>query len=180
MQLLIDDLLDLGGGTDGDRTLGHHQHIAVDVLPDGAGNIEDVLQVGAAILVGWGADGAEDDVHLIDDVLKTRRETQSARLAVLVDQCLKSRLIDGNLALVQGVNFLFVDIDAGHVYTHFAETGAGDESDISSAYNRDFHMMMSCFKMHSGSTSHVKPECRVINCRYPLMGFSRSLGVSSI
>ena len=38
----------------------------IQVLADGLGDLEDILQVGTAIFVGWGAHSAEDDVHLVE------------------------------------------------------------------------------------------------------------------
>ena len=66
--------------------LGNDNNISVDVAANGVRNLQDILEVGAAVFIGRCAHGNEHDVHVIEFLLETRAETQSARFGVLVDE----------------------------------------------------------------------------------------------
>ena len=57
----------------------------------------------------------------------------------MLDHLGEAGLVDRNLALVEAVDFLLVDVDAGDVVAAVGETSAGDESDVSGANDCDFH-----------------------------------------
>ena len=51
---------------------------------------------------------------------------QAARFHILVDQGLKTWLINRNDALIQGINLVLINVYTCHMDTHFTETGARD------------------------------------------------------
>ena len=124
---------------DGNGRFRHNQHVAVHALPDSARHVENVVQVGGAVFVGRSADSYEYDFHAVDYGRKVGCKIEPVFMAVSFHHFVESRLVDGNFACREAGNFIFVDVDASHMVTHFGKTCAGNESHISCAYNRDVH-----------------------------------------
>ena len=64
---------------------------------------------------------------------------QPLGLDVALDQLGQPRLVDRDLAAVEGVDLLLVDVDAGHVVAALGEAGAGDQADVTGADHGDLH-----------------------------------------
>ena len=102
-------------------------------------HVEDVAQVGAAVLVGRRPHGAEHGLGLVETRRQFGSEVQTALADVARDHFLKAGLIDGDDALLQLVDFFLVDVDTGHFDAHLGKAGTGDETYVSRSDDRYFH-----------------------------------------
>ena len=59
---------------------------------------------------------------------------------VPVDHLLESRLVNGNFALLEPLNFLGIDIYTGHFVAAVGKTGPGHESHVTGANHHNFHV----------------------------------------
>ena len=69
--------------------------------------------------------------------LGVRREAEPALLAVAGDHLVEARLVDRDLAGVQARDLGRVDVDADDVVAGVRQAGAGDETDVTGAKDRD-------------------------------------------
>src|SRR5690606_27059155 len=95
--------------------------LAIHVAADGGRDLEHVLQVGAAVLAGRRAHGDEDDVGAAHARAHVRREAQPAVLLVADDEFLETRLVDGDLVLLQAGDLRFVDVRTDDVIAGVGE-----------------------------------------------------------
>ena len=119
LRLALHGLTYLGGRTHRYRPLGDDDLVAVHGAADGAGGLEDVLEVGRAVFVRRGAHGDEDDVGGLDGSGDVGRERQAAGAEVAGDQRLESGLVYGDLAGVEAGDLFFDDIRADDVVDGF-------------------------------------------------------------
>ena len=104
---------------------------------DGAGHFLDVAEVGRAVRLGRRADGDEDGPRRADGLGQVGGEAQPSFVDVLADDRVEPGLVDRDLPLAQGFDLPDVDVDADHVVAEVGQTGAGDETDVSGADDRD-------------------------------------------
>ena len=71
----------------------------------------------------------------LERVGQLRREVHP--LAVLRDDLREARLVDGDLAALQAIDLVHVDVDADDLGPELRETGGGDESDVAGADHAD-------------------------------------------
>ena len=93
---LGDDFGDLQGRTYRDCRLDDKHAVLGDVLPEVLGNVKDGAQVGRAVLIGGGVDGAEDKVLVDKALFIVAQEREPLVVDVAVDHVVQSRLIDGD------------------------------------------------------------------------------------
>jgi hypothetical protein len=67
------------------------------------------------------------------------REAQPSFADVLADDLVEAGLVDRDLALVEGVDLLDVDIDTDHVVAEVGEAGAGHEAHVARSDDCDVH-----------------------------------------
>ena len=106
---------------------------------DGAGSVEKDHQVRLAVGGGGGLDGHEDVFAARDALFRIECEAEAALSHPLADQRLKAWFVDGELPPAQALHLLTVDIQTGHPVAQVREAGAGDEANISRAYDRNLH-----------------------------------------
>lgn len=56
------------------------------------------------------------------------------------NQLQQTRLVDGQLPLLQAGNFRGILVNAHHVVAAFRQAGGGDQADIAGADDRDLHV----------------------------------------
>ena len=98
-----------------------------------------ILQVGRTVFIRRGTDCDELDGAMSDSFLDGRREAQPACGLVARHHRFQTRLVDGNAALVEDADLIYVDIQTEHVVANLGKTGARNETDITGADNGDFH-----------------------------------------
>jgi hypothetical protein len=57
--------------------------------------------------------------------------------AVLGHELGQARLVDGDLALLQALDLVGVDVDAPHLVAEVRETGRGDQADVAGSDDAD-------------------------------------------
>ena len=63
---------------------------------------------------------------VVDALGGVGREFETGGLGIALDQLIETGLVDRDLAGLQAVDFLLVEVDADHVVTGLCEAGAGD------------------------------------------------------
>ena len=74
----------------------------VDQTAEGGGYFAYIFEIGAAVLVGWCADGAEHSRHAVDAVGQISGEMQTSFRHITLDYLLKPRLVDRDYAVNPG------------------------------------------------------------------------------
>ena len=90
------------------------------------GDLENVFQVGRAVLAGRCRKSQEDDLRIADTFRQVRGEAESALFDVTFEQDIQVRFVNRDFATLHTRDFRCVDIDAYHVVTGFREARAGD------------------------------------------------------
>ena len=134
-----DGLRDFLAGLDRDGAFIDDDLVFLDVRGDLARDALDEAEVDAAIRLRRRGHGDEDDLRGFNRVADGRSESQAAGGDVLFNEVLEARLVDGDVPGLQQVDLLFIIIDADHFVTHFSETGARDQSDVSRTDDRKIH-----------------------------------------
>lgn len=98
-----------------------------------------MAQVGAAVLVGRRADRDEDDFGMRDGAVIVGGEQNPSSRRIAGNQLVQTRLMDGNLARVEHVDFPGVDVKAQDRVADIGKTGAGNQANVASADNGNFH-----------------------------------------
>ena len=139
VELFLDDGLDLLRGADRDGGLGHENGVLLDVLAEGAGDGEHVLQVGGTVFVRGRAHGAEDHFYIVKDTGEVGRELEPAFALVPENHLVEARFVYGDFAFLEGFNLGLVHVDAGDVDAHFGKACTADKSYIAGSDNRNVH-----------------------------------------
>ncbi len=142
----LQNFADAGGHlvarADRDGGLVHHDLEVGHVFGDRFGDRQNVLQVGRTVFIRRCAHGDELDLAETDPGLGVGGEQESACLAVALHHIAEPGFVDGHAAIVQDVDFCGIHIYAHHLVADLCEAGAGDESHVTAAENRDFHNLM--------------------------------------
>ena len=115
------------------------------MAPEGAGYLQDVSQIGRAVLVGRGADGREDHFDVVEAFGEVGGEVEASCTDVALHERIEPRFVDGDGAAVQCVDLLPVYVHAGDVEPHFGEAGPRYQADIARTHDCDFHHSLSRF-----------------------------------
>ena len=67
-------------------------------------------------------------------------EMQAPGGDVAFDHLLQAGLINGYAAFIQDADFFSVQIQAQHVIANLGQAGAANQTDVTGADNRDFHV----------------------------------------
>ena len=127
------------GGTHRHGGFIDHQAVAVDMLADGGGHRQHMLEVGGAVFTRRGAHGYEQQGAEAHGLVGVGGERQAALFAVARQHGFQSGLVDGHFAAVQGAHPLDVHIGAQHLMPHIRQAGGGDQADIAGAEHGDTH-----------------------------------------
>jgi len=137
-----DGLADLLTGLHRDGGFVDDDAIAVfglEGLRDFAGHLLDEAEVHGTIRLGRGGDRNENDVTVPDAIGGRSRELQATGLHVLGHNLLETGLEDGDLALEEHFDFLFVVVDTSDFVSDFGKASTGGESNVSGANDGEFH-----------------------------------------
>ena len=134
-QPLANDAVDLFGGTHRHRGLVGHDHGSADVVTDGLGHLENVLEVRAAVLVRGRAHGNEDHFGIGKRLRRIGGEMQASTVNIVTNHRLEPGLVDRDTAFIEAIDLVGVDVHAGDVMTDLGQAGARDQSDVARAEN---------------------------------------------
>ena len=112
---------------------------AIDVFADGARDGEHILQVCAAVLVGWRADGDEDDAAVSDAGDGVGGETQATARTIGLNQLGQTGLENRNFATFEIGDLGGVDVHTHDIVADFGQTGPRDQTDVPRAEDGDAH-----------------------------------------
>jgi len=84
-----------------------------------------VRQIGRAIFAGGRPDPDEDNRRKFGAFLVTGREPEPSSLRVSRHNFRKAGLVDWNLALLQALDLVLVDVDAKHIISNIGQAGSG-------------------------------------------------------
>ena len=98
-----------------------------------------VAQIRAAVFVRRRANGDKNDLCMCNRVRSIGGEAQRLARAIGGNDILQARLVDRNLACVQTLDLVRVDIDTDHIVADIRNAGTGDETDVSGSKNTDPH-----------------------------------------
>ena len=107
--------------------------------PDGAGDAQHILKVGAAVLVRRRPYRNENDLAMGHGGHRIGGKAKPPLGAIGPHDGLQARLVDGNFTALEALDFRCVDVDAYHLVAHFREAGACYQAYIAGAKNRYFH-----------------------------------------
>ena len=93
---------------------------------DLAGDALDEAEIDAAVGLGRRGNGDEDDFRSGDGIADRGGEGEASGGDVLFDEVFEAGFIDGDLAILEGVDFFEIVIDADDGVTDFSEAGACD------------------------------------------------------
>ena len=138
-QLLSHCLLDPLRRTHGHRALGYQQSVAIDLAAELARHLQNIAQVGTAVLVGRRSDGTEHNLDLVQALAQLGRKVQTTVGHIACDQLFKTRFIDWDLPLSEHFDLTFIDINTGHIGTHLGEARPRHQPDITRTYDCYLH-----------------------------------------
>ena len=106
---------------------------------DGGGHSQNILQVGGTILVRWRAD--RDELHRAVAYPDSGigGELQPTSGVVIAYQVFQAGFINGNLALLQTLDLVRIDIHTDDVMANLRQHGALHQSDIAGTKYGYFH-----------------------------------------
>ena len=129
------------------RGLGDDDLVAVEVVGDGLGHLDDVREIGRTVLLGRGADGDEDRQGAPDGRVEIGGEVEPTGLGVLFHQRVETRFVDRHLTAQQHVDLALVLVDAGDVDAEVGETRSGDQTHVAGTYHADVHRQPPCISV---------------------------------
>ena len=109
------------------------------MLADGAGNIEDIAQIGGTVFVLRRAYCDEDDFSMSNTSAYIGAEIESASGIVGFHHCFEARLKNRHLSRFERRHFGCINIDTEHIVTHFGKTGTCHQANIAGAEHCQFH-----------------------------------------
>ncbi len=139
LQFLADRRFHLVAGAHRHRALVDHHGVARHVLAERARGRQHVGQVGRAVLVRRRADRDHHDVGEMSALGRRGAEIQATLVAIALHHRLQARLVDRDLTAIEPVDLRPVQVDAQDLVTDVRKAGTGDEPDITSSDDRDFH-----------------------------------------
>jgi hypothetical protein len=92
-------------------------------------------EVGVARVRGRGADRDEEQARVLERIRDVRREMQA--VLVLGDELRQARLVDRDLARLQALDLLGIDVDAVDVAAEGSEASCRDQADVPGADDAD-------------------------------------------
>ena len=144
---------------------------------DLAGDFFDEAQVHAAIGLRWGGHGDEDDLAMLDALLRGGGEAQTAGGDVLFDDGFEAWLVNGNLSSEEGLDFAWVIVHAADLMADFCKTSACGETDVTGTDDGEFHVRASTLRAHGWWLKYTlqtfSSRWAGINCRLASAGPGR-------
>ena len=114
---------------------------------EGAGDLQNIAQIGRSVFVGRCSDCRKDHLDLIEARAQIGREVEASGFDVAAHEFAQSGFVDGNFAGEQPFDFLAVDIDACNVDACFSKAGSGDEPDVTGSNDGDIHILYMIYIM---------------------------------
>ncbi len=139
VEFFLDGGLDFLGGADRDGGFRHENGVLLDVLAEGAGYCENVLQIGGAVFVRRRAHGAEDHLYVVEDAGEVGREAEAAFALVPQDHFIKARFVYGNFSFLERFDFRLVHIDACDVDAHFGKACTTNKPNVAGTDDSNIH-----------------------------------------
>ena len=145
-QLIQNFSLDLIRGPHRYRGLINNDFVFVHMLTNGFGHRENVFQICRTVFVRRSADSNNLNFGEFNGFARIGREVEATRCVILNNHRLQTRLIDGDNALLQVIDFYFINIDACHMVPNICQAGTGDQTYIPRAENSNFQSITCIFK----------------------------------
>ena len=133
------ELLNLRVRADGDGALVDDDEVVGRVLGQLLSDGEDRAQVCLSVVRGRGPDGDEGQVDIANGGREVGREGQAPCARVLLDHLFEARLVDRNLVALKALDLRRVFVDANHALTGRGKACAGDQANVSSSNDAEFH-----------------------------------------
>jgi hypothetical protein len=141
-ELARDDPAHPVGGAHGHGGLVDHDLGRGHPPPDLGGHRVHVLEVAGAVVALRGAHGDEDHLGVLEPLAQVGGEMQAALLGVALDQVFQAGFKDVDLAALQDLHDLGVDVHAEDIVSHFGEAGSGNQSHVAGADDAHVHNSM--------------------------------------
>ncbi len=106
-------------------------------IGDGLGHRPHVSEVGLAIHAGGGAHSDEGELGIRQRLGVVGGEGETTAPNVALDELLQSRLVDGHDALLEFLDFLFVNVQTDHLVAQVGEACACYQTHVSRSDNTD-------------------------------------------
>src|SRR6185436_4356136 len=137
---LTDQLANVFAGADRDRRLGDNYLVAVHVVGDGQCGRFDKTEIGRAVRFWRCPDSEKNNEGLLDGLLNVDGKSEAPGLSIFGDKLFEPRFVNRHDAVVQALDLVFVDVDAGDVDTEFSETRSGYKTYITGTNNSNMHL----------------------------------------
>ena len=108
-------------------------------MGDLSGDLFHEGEIDAAIGLGRGGDGDEEDFAMIDALLGAGGEAEALGGDVFLHEGFQAGLINGDLAGEEGLDLAGIIVHADDVMADFGEAGACGESDITRTDDGELH-----------------------------------------
>ncbi len=136
---LGNDFLDELPGANRHSGLGDYDLVAVEVIGDRLGNLDNVRKVGGTIFLRRGANSNEDCEGLLNGRGEVGRKVQAPGLGIFLHQRVEPGFVDRNLAIEEFGDLLLVFVDTGDVDAEIGKTGPGYESNVAGTNDANMH-----------------------------------------
>ena len=140
-QFLLDGSLHFHGRSNGNGGFCHQDGIFFDILSELSCHIQHILKISRPILIGRSTHSAENQCHIIDDILETCCERQSALVGISFHHFIQSRLINGDFAIFEVFYLFLVNVHAGDMDTHFCEACSANQANIACSNYCNIHYL---------------------------------------
>ena len=90
------------------------------------GHTDNILKVGASVIVGRGSDSAEDHFAIFECFRDVCRKFNTVLFHIPVYHILKTRLINRNDPIFKVFDFFLINVHTGNIDTNFCKAGACD------------------------------------------------------
>jgi len=108
---------------------------------DLAGGLVDEAEVGGAVdLALRGADREDHDVGALHGGRQIGGEAQAPGVEIVTDELGQARLVNRDLSLLEASDARGVEVDAHDIVAEVAESGAGDEADVTRSDDGETHV----------------------------------------
>ena len=167
------------GSTYRNGRLVYHIHMVHHMYADTSRHRLHIGKVSTPIFSHRSTHSNETNICLLQRLLNIGGKVQMPQCRILQDHLLQSRLIDGNIPLLQHRNFSLVHIDTPDSISHLSKTGAGHQSHISCPYNGNLHdnpLPEIPYKIsRKYAIVRSKPSSRLTVGCHPSLSFAKSM-----
>ena len=126
-------------GAHGDGGFLHQNHRLFAVTGHGIAHAKHRAQVSRTVFAGRGADGNKQHLTVLHGQLFITGEPQALAVEVLAHQSAEPRFKDADVALLQQLDLVLVDVHADHIVTDFRQHRRLHQAYITTTEYTDFH-----------------------------------------